>query len=352
MLRAFSSIAIVVSLLVPAVASAQARERAAARAGLEAYNKGEYETALKKFQEAEAGASNLQNSEQILVRRYLGYCLVAFGRRDEAKAQFKKVLALDSTIELDPTLVSPKILATFEEAKKEMGGIVAAATPTPPVVVKATPAPTPTAVAMVTATPPSATPTPMAKPTPTPGGKARGRSSFALGGRAGAVLGDSVSPSVALASRFRPLKSGALGRLSIGAEVGFYAVSRTVDAAEESIGVYERDYALTVLPIDLLVEFEQPLGPIAVFGAFGGGAAMVSGAFEGKNPYGTVVPSTAVSATSPGIHAFGGVRRPLGPGSLELAIGVRRTTPLVAPEATVRVPLGGATVGLGYLYSF
>lgn len=164
--------ALLALLVLPASAHAQSKERKAARAGLTAYNEGEFGVALRKFEEAAAGGEKLQPQERLLIFKYMGYCEVAFGRVDAAKAHFRSALEIDPAMKLDAAIVSPKILEVFGEVQRER---IAAATPRPTAtpVVAATPKATPTPVAAVT------TPTPRPAATPvagrTPGGMSKGK---------------------------------------------------------------------------------------------------------------------------------------------------------------------------------
>lgn len=94
-------------------------ERAAAREGIDAYNAGNYELALKRLQEVETHLDLLEASEQVSVHRFLAYTQVAFDRDEEAKAEFRHALQLDPTLTL-PDTVSPKIRAVFDSAKADV----------------------------------------------------------------------------------------------------------------------------------------------------------------------------------------------------------------------------------------
>ena len=178
--RSVAVVLLVLAILLPQLCFAQSKERAAARAGIEAYNKGDYALAMKKFKEAETGAEGLQTTERLLVFKYLAYCEIAFGKKAEAKAHFLQALELDPNLKLDATLVSPKVLVVFEEAKA--AAAAAAATPVPTPVIAATPKPTSTTVATAPTPTPGATPigavTP--RPTPPPSGAGFGRGKAAM----------------------------------------------------------------------------------------------------------------------------------------------------------------------------
>jgi tetratricopeptide (TPR) repeat protein len=96
------------------------------------YNGGEYEYAIKELEKALQYLKQLKQVDQVEAYKYLAFSYVAFGDRNKAKETFKKALALDPQVELDPATVSPKIIKVFEEAKSEMAKVTP--TPKPPVV--------------------------------------------------------------------------------------------------------------------------------------------------------------------------------------------------------------------------
>jgi hypothetical protein len=108
------------SVLAPRAGSAQATARVAATAGLAAYENGDYELALTRFAAAEAHEPELDTDERVVLHKFAGYCLVALGRRDEGKAEFKLALALAPELKLDEGSVSPKIVEVFNEARAEL----------------------------------------------------------------------------------------------------------------------------------------------------------------------------------------------------------------------------------------
>lgn len=103
----------------PSAASAQTKERAAARAGIRAYNAGNYDLALRNLLEAAQGADKLTPAERAKLHTYLAFCKVAFDDRDEAKFHFKQALMFDPKLELDPATVAPKIREVFLQAQVE-----------------------------------------------------------------------------------------------------------------------------------------------------------------------------------------------------------------------------------------
>ncbi len=92
------------------------------------YNSGEYEEAIKELEDALQFLKQLKQVDQVEAYKYLAFSYVAFGDNVKAKEQFKKAIALNPQLELDPASVSPKIIKVFEEARSEMG-----TSPAPPV---------------------------------------------------------------------------------------------------------------------------------------------------------------------------------------------------------------------------
>ncbi len=84
------------------------------------YNSGEYENAIAQLESALMYLKQLSKNEQVEAYKYLAFSYVAFGDKEKAKEQFKKAIALEPKLELDPATVSPKIIKVFEEAKAEM----------------------------------------------------------------------------------------------------------------------------------------------------------------------------------------------------------------------------------------
>lgn len=86
----------------------------------EYYYSGEYQSAIRELESALVYLKQLKQTDQVEAYKYLAFSYVAFGDRPRAKEQFKKALALEPALELDPATVSPKIIKVFEEAKAEM----------------------------------------------------------------------------------------------------------------------------------------------------------------------------------------------------------------------------------------
>lgn len=114
------SLCISLAVLAPRAGKAQATARAAATAGLAAYENGDYELALTRFAAAEAHESELDGDERLVLHKFAGYSFVALGRRDDGKAEFKRALELAPALTLDEGSVSPKIVEVFNEARAEL----------------------------------------------------------------------------------------------------------------------------------------------------------------------------------------------------------------------------------------
>jgi len=84
------------------------------------YNSGEYEKAVASLENALQYLKQLNQIDQVEAYKYLAFSYVAQGDKEKAKEQFKNALALDPSLELDPTTVSPKIIKVFEEVKSEI----------------------------------------------------------------------------------------------------------------------------------------------------------------------------------------------------------------------------------------
>jgi len=81
------------------------------------YEKGSYlsaEVEARRFLEQRPLADSLR----ITAEQYLAFALVAQGKANAAVRHFTMILEIDSTFELDPVYTSPKILASFNEAKQ------------------------------------------------------------------------------------------------------------------------------------------------------------------------------------------------------------------------------------------
>ncbi len=106
------------------------------------FNGGEYEKAITELEKALTFLKQLNQIDQVEAYKYLAFSYVAFGETEKAKEQFRKALALDPKLELDPTTVSPKIIKVFEEVKSEIAAKPPVTPPVKPPVKPVTTAPT------------------------------------------------------------------------------------------------------------------------------------------------------------------------------------------------------------------
>lgn len=86
----------------------------------ELYSRGEYLLIIDFIETTLSDTVGLDTEERILLLRLLGSSYVAVGNTESAKKQFKNMLKLEPDSELDPVSVSPKIVAVFQEAKREL----------------------------------------------------------------------------------------------------------------------------------------------------------------------------------------------------------------------------------------
>lgn len=66
------------------------------------------------------GAGDLSASQVVTIQRELGTALVALGREDLAEGAFAAVLSQQPDLELDGVTTSPKVLAVFRNAQKQL----------------------------------------------------------------------------------------------------------------------------------------------------------------------------------------------------------------------------------------
>ena len=85
-----------------------------ARKGIECYDALNFGCARQSLQAALPKEAVREN--QVLVRQYLAYTLVALGDEDGAAVQFLEIFRLDGTYSLSPKKVSPKIFRVYRIA--------------------------------------------------------------------------------------------------------------------------------------------------------------------------------------------------------------------------------------------
>ncbi len=62
----------------------------------------------------------ITDRQRLFAEQYIAFALVAQNKNASAVEHFLAALAIDSTFSLDPILTSPKILAVFDQAKREV----------------------------------------------------------------------------------------------------------------------------------------------------------------------------------------------------------------------------------------
>jgi tetratricopeptide (TPR) repeat protein len=87
---------------------------------MEAYQGGDYDKCIDRLNDLMANIGEMTKAERIKAYTYMGLCLASMGRTEDAKAEFRKALDMDSTLALDPSTTSPKILRLFEETRTEL----------------------------------------------------------------------------------------------------------------------------------------------------------------------------------------------------------------------------------------
>lgn len=83
------------------------------------YNQGTYEAAELAARRALSADGTLSLKTRTEFEKLLAFTLVAEGQNQEARGHFLIALSLSPDLALDPVLVSPKIIAVFEEAKQQ-----------------------------------------------------------------------------------------------------------------------------------------------------------------------------------------------------------------------------------------
>ncbi|HSD27536.1 MAG TPA: hypothetical protein VLL75_09535 [Vicinamibacteria bacterium] len=90
-------------------------------AGVRQVQEGDFETAVTTLESASRRLVRDAGSPYLRVRAtlHLGFAYVALDQRESAKARFKDALALDPGLRLTTERYSPKVVAVFEEARRE-----------------------------------------------------------------------------------------------------------------------------------------------------------------------------------------------------------------------------------------
>ncbi len=87
------------------------------------YYRGSYEEVLTKVEEFIKGDTTLDEVIVIELCKYAAFSYVALGKISDAREEFRSILRKDSTVALDPELVSPKIIEVFDDVKNELKSI-------------------------------------------------------------------------------------------------------------------------------------------------------------------------------------------------------------------------------------
>jgi hypothetical protein len=134
-LRSFKLVVAVVAVLAAAPASSAPAQTTGLddelQAGIRQVNEGDFETAVVTLDHAarRLAGTPARSKDRAQALLYLGVAQIALGQRDAAKASFKDGLAADRDVRPSPDRFSPKVVAAFEEARREAEA--AAATPRP-----------------------------------------------------------------------------------------------------------------------------------------------------------------------------------------------------------------------------
>jgi len=113
--------ALLALLLAAAMAAPQSVPESAVAEGIRQVKEGDFEAAVITLDAAVRRLDGQPDSERLLVQAYLhlGVALVALDQREPARARFREALGLDPALRLGVEAYSPKVIAVFEEARKE-----------------------------------------------------------------------------------------------------------------------------------------------------------------------------------------------------------------------------------------
>lgn len=232
----------------------------------------------------------------------------------------------------------------------------------------ATPAPSPTPAPDVVTAEVTDQPPPgegIAHPLVTRSALARGR--WITVGLSGGYLysgGDVAGALFGFAAGIKPLpRSRTFRRIWVTAAVERYAFQEVISDTDEILGLYERSYELTVIPIYVGVAYRQPLGSFEVVGELAAGAFLVDGFWRADNDQGAIEPPTQVRGAPIGLRAGAGVIRRIGRSDLGLVVRYRQAAfdngetldPVYPASPAVYEILGdlaGWSASLGYSFVF
>lgn len=84
------------------------------------YWNGDYEQTLQELDSV--SLADLSDGEKLEVHKYRAFSYIALGDNEHAQREFSDLLSIDPEHEFDTSLVSPKIIAQFDAAKKTLVG--------------------------------------------------------------------------------------------------------------------------------------------------------------------------------------------------------------------------------------
>ncbi len=86
----------------------------------ELYEALQFEKTIETGQRLLKQTSSFSQQELIEIHKYLGFAYFNLGQLDSARTHFLTILELDPQYQFDPVTTSPKIIAFFEQQKKEL----------------------------------------------------------------------------------------------------------------------------------------------------------------------------------------------------------------------------------------
>lgn len=116
-----SALAAVLAAALAAAGAADPGEATLAE-GIQKVQEGDYEGAVATLEalRQRLEAQGAPAAERARACLYLGIAHVALDQRDAAKTRFREALGLDDGLRLTPDRFSPKVIAVFEEARREV----------------------------------------------------------------------------------------------------------------------------------------------------------------------------------------------------------------------------------------
>ena len=84
------------------------------------YWNGDYDQTLQELDSV--SIADLSDGEKLEVHKYRAFSYIALGDNDGAQREFSSLLSIDPAHQFDASLVSPKIIGQFDEARKTLVG--------------------------------------------------------------------------------------------------------------------------------------------------------------------------------------------------------------------------------------